>query len=66
MYITYHQSCDAPESHIEMPFYTLAPEIQDKLKEWNVKQPEYKVGCNGYYLFIALDNGDRVDVHLYK
>lgn len=63
MYITYHQSIERKEEICnQIPFSILSKEIQDKLTEWNVVQKAYYFDHNGFYSFLYLDNGDRVDI----
>jgi len=65
MYITYHQQIIKPvEVQNTIPLVILCKELQDKLKEWDVIQERYFFDDNGFYWFIYLDNGDRIDTRL--
>ena len=64
-YITYHQSVKRPEDvQNTIPYVLLAKFIQDKLIEFNCVQKAYYFSDNGFYWFLYLDNGDRVDIQL--
>lgn len=66
MYITYHQQIKKPIEVINtIPHAILCKELQDKLKEWGVVQERYNFDDNGFYWFLYLDNGDRIDTKLY-
>lgn len=65
MYITYHQQIKKPvEVQNTIPHEILRKELRDKLKEWKVEQERYFFNDNGFYWFIYLDNGDRIDTRL--
>jgi hypothetical protein len=65
MYITYHQQIIKPSKITNtIPLVILCKELQDKLKEWNVIQKRYFFFDNGFYWFLYLDNGDRVDIEI--
>jgi len=65
MYITYHQQIiKLVEVQNTIPLVILCKELQDKLKEWDVIQERYFFDDNGFYWFIYLDNGDRIDTRL--
>jgi hypothetical protein len=64
-YITYHEAITKSEKAITMvPHDVLSEELQDKLVKWNVKEDRYYFHDNGFYFFLYLSNGDRVDVLL--
>lgn len=68
MYITYHKEVSIPEpesSAIDtIPHIVLSNKIQDFIEARGVKQERYYCYENGYYFFIYLDNGDRIDCSL--
>lgn len=64
MYITYHKEVSIEKELADFPHDCLDKEIRVFLLEMDVAQATYKVSSNGYYLFIYLNNGDRVDCRL--
>jgi len=65
MYITYHQQIKKTDDvKNTIPHKVLCNELKDKLKEWKVEQERYYFFDNGFYWFLYLDNGDRVDMSL--
>lgn len=62
MYITYHRLCSFEGKTIKIPHNCLSNEIQQFIENNEVVQEEYVVGCNAFYMFISLNNGDRIDV----
>lgn len=66
MYITYHKEIDKPVGIIiqNLPHIVLDDKIRQFIEERGVKQDNYYFKSNNYYMFIYLDNGDRVDVQL--
>lgn len=64
MYITYHKEVTLDKDATYFPHSCLSKEIQDFIEEKKVKASSYLVATNGYYLFIYLCNGDRIDVCL--
>ena len=64
MYITYHLNVPLPEDDKTFDFFhsDLNEEIRDYLVNNGLMQKSYKMFASNYYLFIYLDNGDRVDV----
>lgn len=65
MYITYHLQIEKPSDVTNtIPHEVLNKEIQDFLKERNCIQKHYYFFDNGFYFFIYLENGNRVDVEL--
>ena len=65
MHITYHVNVQLDMNATYFPHSCLAKEIQDFIEGRNVRAKEYLlVKSNGYYLFIYLLNGDRIDVEL--
>jgi hypothetical protein len=65
MYITYHEEISIGDKEvIDFPHGCLDITIKVYLENKGISQANYKVRSNGYYLFIYLDNGDRVDVKI--
>lgn len=64
MYITYHQQIILDPKANYFPHCCLHNSIQAFIEEKKVKAKTYLVTTNGYYLFIYLLNGDRIDVQL--
>jgi len=65
MYITYHEEIERPEGvDNNMPHMALNTDIRNYLEERGVAKRSYYTKMNGYYLFIYLFNGDRIDVKL--
>lgn len=66
MYITYHKELTRPKKvNSFIPHQCLNEDIQKFIKEHNCQQVDgYYVDNNGFYFFIYLDNGDRIDVKL--
>lgn len=66
MYITYHKEITKPEEVTAfIPHICLHYNIQSFIEENNCAQKDgYYFDSNGFYMFIYLDNGDRIDVLL--
>jgi hypothetical protein len=64
MNITYHQQISLDKEATYFPHSCLNKSIQDFIEERKVKEKMYLTSSNGYYLFIYLLNGDRIDVQL--
>jgi hypothetical protein len=64
MYITYHQQITLDPKAEYFPHLCLHRDIQKFIEDHKVKAKTYLVTTNGYYLFIYLTNGDRIDVEL--
>ena len=63
MTITYHQEVERPDKVTNtIPHEILSEELKDFLKESNVVQKKYYFYDNGFFFFLYLDNGDRVDI----
>ena len=62
MHITYHQNTQPKGGEISINHCILNKEIQDFIKDTNATQLSYIYDCNGYYTFIYLKNGDRIDI----
>ena len=65
MYITYHKHID--KSHhvtATIPHEILSDELRAAIAQRGVKQDKYYFEDNGYFFFIYLDNGDRIDCQL--
>lgn len=65
MHITYHKEIERPE-HITatIPHEILSDALKAALAERGVKQEKYYFRDNGFYFFLYLDNGDRLDYSL--
>lgn len=65
MYITYHEQLAKPESVISfISAKLLSQDVVEFLNERNIHQDRYYFKDNGYYVFIYLENGDRIDIQL--
>lgn len=66
MYITYHKEVEKPKDVTAfIPHICLNQDIQNFITEHKCKQIDgYYVDSNGFYFFIYLDNGDRIDCSL--
>lgn len=66
MYITYHLELAKPkEITAFIPHKCLHADIQNFIKENNCTQVDgYYVDSNGFYFFIYLDNGNRIDCQI--
>jgi len=65
MYTTYHEAIAKPDDVTStIPHAVLADEIKAELQQWSVKEAAYFYDWNGYYFFLYLSNGDRIDVKL--
>lgn len=62
MIITYHEDISVNGNTILFPHSCLNKEIQLFLSERNIFQSFYNVKSNSNFLFIYLDNGNRIDV----
>lgn len=63
MNITYHKEVTTKHTDLGyIPHELLHPNIKAYIETLDVKQAIYQITCNGYYFFIYLDNGDRIDV----
>lgn len=66
MNITYHLSIELPKNKIlgRIHHSCLNNEIQQLIINNNEKQDTYLIDFNGYYQFIYLKSGNRIDVQL--
>jgi hypothetical protein len=65
MYITYHESVALKGDECLIPFDILREEVREWISEQvGDVQKEYLCRTNGFYFFIHLSNGDRIDVKL--
>ena len=66
LYITHHLDIAADDRAIDFPHRMLNSIVQEFIFDLHNGSYSdfYKVYCNGYYLFIYLSNGNRVDVQL--
>ncbi len=63
MYITYHKEVELKDLTLPLiQHHMLHPDIQAKLAEFDINQSAYVIDSNGYYTFLYLDNGDRIDI----
>jgi hypothetical protein len=64
MYITYHVNVprDTKKVKTSIPHNVLNSVIQSFIIDRGIKQELYFIDCNGYYTFLYLDNGDRIDI----
>ena len=62
MHITYHKDVQPEGGEISINHCILNKEIQDFIKDADAIQFYYQYDCNGYYTFLYLDNGDRIDI----
>jgi hypothetical protein len=65
MYITYHKEIERP-NHVnnKISHDVLSTELKKFIIEKDAEQQSYFFNDNGFYFFIYLDNGDRIDVEL--
>lgn len=64
MKITYHKDLSFSGNMFKVPHSVLNKEIQNFINEHVASQLEYLCSSNGFYFFIYLGNGDRIDVQL--
>lgn len=64
MLITYHKEISPKGNEIRFPFDGFDEEIRSYLCKKLYLQEEYFISYNGYFLFIYLINGDRIDINL--
>lgn len=65
MYITHHKLVPKPDNvHATLPHEILSDEVRAILAKHGVRQEKYYFEDNGFYFFIYLDNGDRIDCAL--
>lgn len=65
MIITYHKEIGKTTKVVNTILHTiLSNEVKAFIKEHNVEQERYYFYDNGFYWFIYLDNGDRIDIQL--
>lgn len=66
MYITYHKEVSKPVGihSNSLPHIILDKEVRELIEKYDAVQEFYYWRNNGYYFFIYLDKGDRIDIEL--
>ena len=65
MKFTYHLKIKKPSDITNsIPFSVLSKELKLFLQEHNAVQERYYFEDNGFYFFLYLSNGDRIDCQL--
>lgn len=65
MYLTYHRQIEKPEDVVNtIPHGVLSESAKDIISVYNCKQDRYYFDDNGFYFFLYLNNGDRIDIEL--
>lgn len=63
--MTYHRLVSKPDDVVNtIPHEVLSELLRGYIESHNVKQDKYFFEDNGFYFFIYLDNGDRIDYSL--
>lgn len=61
MIFTYHEEIPPKGTENLISHEALSDELKEFISKHNVEQDRYLFHDNGYYFFIYLNNGDRID-----